>query len=355
GQETFIMNVFRNIDRDKICFNFLCSTQGEGEFDQEIRNLGGSLYVLPPVKRQRGVLKYIEQIHAISGWLKENRNVFDVVHVHTYHSLSAWVHLEACRRAKVSKVIIHSHNTSGPHQMIHRLLREVCKLYRYDKFACSHDAAIWMFGKHATKAGHVHMFYNGIDVSAFRYDEGIARAYKEELQLFGRPVVGHIGRFGYQKNHKFLIEVFKEYLKHEPTAILLLVGKGELEEDIRRLVKEYSMEDSVRFLGSRNDIPQLLNAMDAFVFPSHFEGLSVVLVEAQCNGISIIANENIGKETIISDAMHLLKLESGAKAWANQLSRIIGKRTKSIKTDDFLIANITKEIAARYLTFFRGK
>lgn len=349
GQETFIMNVFRNIDRNKFQFNFLCTSPDKGDYDDEIKSMGGEIYILPPNSKDGKISKYLSEIDTISEWLKNNRDKYDVVHLHTYHALDVWVHLEACRRADVSRVIIHSHNTMAPHPGLHKLMRRVCQRYRFTKFACSREAGIWMYGKKAVDSGEVTVVYNGIDVSEFKYNEETAKRYKEEMGLTGRTVLGHIGRFNYQKNHEFLIDIFHEYLKKDPNAVLLLIGKGELEEAIRKKVDSLGINESVRFMGTRGDIPNLLNAMDCFVFPSHFEGLSVVLVEAQCNGLSIVANKNTAPDAVISDGLYLLPLGS-KEEWAEKIAEVAGKRTENILSDKFDIKKTVQLLTEKYLS-----
>ena len=349
GQETFIMNVFKNIDRSRIQFNFLCSLPDKGDYDDEIKSLGGHIYILPTSNENGKFSKYISEIAVIKNWLENNRDKYDVVHLHTYHALDVWVHLEACRRANVSKVIIHSHNTNAPHPQLHKLMRWICNRYSFTRFACSPEAGIWMYGKRAVDSGKVTVVYNGIDVSEFKYSEETARLYKEELGVAGRTVLGHIGRFNYQKNHEFLLEVFDEYLKKDPGAVLLLIGKGELEDVIKEKAESLKITESVRFLGTRDDIPNLLNAMDCFVFPSHFEGLSVVLVEAQCNGLSIVANNNTASEAIISDGLYLLPLES-KQEWAEKILQIAGKRTDNIVADKFDIKKTVRLLTEKYFS-----
>ena len=326
GQETFIMNAYRNIDREQYQFNFLCSRAGKGDYDEEILELGGNIYHLP--ERENGN-KYLAEIRRITTWLKNNRNTFDIVHVHTYHAADVVTHLEAFRRVGVKNVVIHSHNSNGPHPLFHKTMRILFPIYNFKKLACSEAAASWMYGKRAVDTGEVTIIYNGIDTAKFTYSEQTRLRLREELGLQEDIVLGHIGRFNYQKNHKFLIDCFSLYLKKHSNAKLVLVGTGELKDDIIDYAKTAGVYDSIYFMGVRADVEALLNAFDIFVFPSLYEGLSVVLIEAQCNGLNIISTDNLSPETIISDGMHLLPTES-ADLWAEAIDHYVGKRTKNI-------------------------
>lgn len=317
GIETFIMNVFRNIDKKEVCFDFLCSSREHGDYDDEIRALGGNIYYTS--QSNASIFKHFVVIKSLAKWFKENRNNFDVVHLHADHNVSVLIYLEAMRQAKIKKVIVHSHNNSGSHIMANKLLRNICSLYKFEKFACSEEAGVWLFGKKTVKQGKVKMIPNGIDFVKYTYNPKKSEAKKHELGFQGKTVLGHIGRFSMQKNHKFLIEVFSEYQKINSNSVLLLVGRGELEEQIKKQVHDLSLDDKVKFLGVRDDVSELLQAIDVFVFPSLYEGLSVVLLEVQVASLPVVTNYNISRQTIISDCVTLLPV-TDPKKWAKTIA-----------------------------------
>lgn len=341
GQETFIMNVYRKIDRNKIQFNFLCSDNGKGEFDEEIESLGGEIFCLPQNAVKNGVKKYIKRIEILTKWFSENHKRFDIIHVHTYHALDVFVHLEAARRARIDKIIIHSHNTSGPHKRLHKFMQYVNKLYKFKKFACAYDAGVWLFGKSVMQRGDADVVYNGIEIIDFKYDEKVRNDYKKKLNLDGKNVIGHIGRFNHQKNHEFIIEIFEKYEKSNPNSVLMLVGKGEQYNKIVDLVKSKNLEEKVMFLGSRNDVPNLMTVMDVLLFPSLFEGLSVVLVEAQAAGLQSLVSDNIvpEEELIIPELLMKQSLKNGSEQWADGLAVLLSNTYNRENYNDIMLAS----------------
>ena len=332
GQETFIMNVYRAADHSKFQFLFLCSRAEEGDYDEEIRNLGGSIYYLPAIHYRNSIDKYKQQIDNLSRWLLNNKGKYDIVHLHTYHALDVWVHLKACKKAGVTQIIVHSHNSSGQHPLIHKMFRNTFKYYRFKKLSCSLDAARWMYGERAINRGEVTIILNGINTKEFKYSEVLREQTRKSLGINSKRVIGHIGRFNIQKNHSFLLSSFCEYSKNDDEAVLLLIGKGELEKDIIKKINDLGLEKKVLLLGTRDDIPALLSAMDLFVFPSLYEGLSVVLIEAQCNGLSILCTDNVSPETIISKGMHILPVDD-AERWSKAIKENIGTRIEINESD----------------------
>ena len=351
GQETFIMNVMRHIDRKKVGFCFLCSEAGRGDYDDEIMALGGAIYYLPKRNDAGRLSKIRGQIVDLAKWLKDNRDKFDIVHLHTYHNLDVFIHLAACKRAGVENIVIHSHNTCGPHVFVHKVIGMVCRsFYKFKKLACSKVAGEWLFGKRAVRKGEVTVIYNGIDLADFKYSRECAEEIREKLGLTGKIVLGHIGRFSEQKNHEFLMDIFAEYVKAHDDAVLLLIGRGELEDRIRAKAELLGVQSKVRFLGVRDDVKELLQAMDVFVFPSLYEGLSVVLVEVQASSLPVVTNENIAEETIISDGIRLLPIKD-VKAWCDcidDLRKTDRAQIRLTKEKEFDINSVAEKMQQIY-------
>ena len=160
---------------------------------------------------------------------------------------------------------------------------------------------------------------NAIDCNKYRYSEEIRKQYREKMNLEDNLVFGHIGRFHFQKNQMFLLEIFNEIHKIKPDSKLILIGDGEDKEKILNKINQLKLERSIELLGVRGDVEKIIQAMDAIIFPSLFEGLSLVLVEAQANGISIFASDTISKETKIGDNINFISLEATAKEWAETI------------------------------------
>lgn len=324
GQETFIMNVFRKIDKSEFMFNFLCTSQKKGDYDDEIYALGGEIFYLPENKYNHGIKNWINEIKILTEWFIENKDKYDIVHLHTCHALSVLIYAEACRRAGVKKMIAHSHSTNAPHKFLNEICVLLCNFYSFKCLACSIEAGRWLYGNHNVRRDKVKVVYNGIAVEQYRYEKEIADIYKKRLGAENKIVIGHVGRFHDVKNHEKLINVFYEFRKQHEEAMLLLIGTGELENHIKEKVARLGISDSVCFLGGRSDVANLMMAMDALVFPSKYEGLSIVLVEAQASGLYSIVTDSIvpEEEEIIPEVFNRVSLLENDIYWAKQLCTV---------------------------------
>lgn len=289
GAETLIMNLYRNIDRSKVQFDFL--TCNKGVFDEEIKEMGGRIHRIPYVTSvgHQGYIKSLQK------FFQENQN-YRIVHSHM-DKMSGFV-LKAAKNKNVPVRIAHSHNTSsegGP----------TAKLYKWyagkqisdnanELYACSNAAAYWLFKK---KADSVKILKNGIEQQKFTFTPSIREKVRSSLGIKKDTLLlGHVGRFSLQKNHMFLLELFAEYRKRNSKAKLMLVGDGALKGKIMEKMRELRIEEDVLLLGIRSDINELLQAMDVFVFPSFHEGLPVTLIEAQGAGIPCVISDRISNE-----------------------------------------------------------
>ena len=323
GLETMLMNYYRNIDRTKVQFDFLTHRpeNEKKDYDDEIRSLGGKIYHMPVLNPfSRTYMKSLDE------FFKEHKE-YKIVHSHL-DCLSAYP-LKMAKKNGVPVRIAHSHNTSQEKNLKY-LIKDYSKKqipkYATHLFACGKEAGEWMFGKHKFQ-----IMNNAIDAKKFIYNEEIRKQKRQELGLDGKFVIGHVGRFNLQKNHEFLIEIFKDFAKTNKDAVLILIGNGELQDEIKQQVMEYQMEDQVKFLGLREDIPQLLQAMDLFLFPSLFEGLPVTLVEAQAAGLPCVIADTITDEIMITDRISKVSLDSNLEKWNQVILKYKGmKRTNTM-------------------------
>jgi glycosyltransferase involved in cell wall biosynthesis len=315
GIETMLMNLYRNINRNKVQFDFLTISDEEGHFDKEIYELGGRIYNVK--SRRQGVIKNRLDLNR---FFKEHKE-YNTVHMH----LSSLTYIEPLIIAKkynVKNRIIHSHNTKGAPGLIHSILHNINRL-RIDqivthKFACSKEAGFWLFGKDVY-GEKVNILNNAIDTKIFNFNKNKRNEVRRGLSIQDRFVIGHVGRFSNQKNHSFIIDIFHEiYLKNK-NAVLMLVGDGNLQSEIRQKVNRLGLTDSVLFLGIRSDIPDLLQAMDVFLFPSLYEGLPVTLIEAQAAGLKVIASDSISNEVKITNQLEFNSLSENAKVWSQKV------------------------------------
>jgi glycosyltransferase involved in cell wall biosynthesis len=183
-------------------------------------------------------------------------------------------------------------------------------------FACSRNAGDWLFGRRVLASEQLIVLNNAVDIQEFAYDAQARKLIRNELQATGRLVIGHVGRFNEQKNHGFLIDVFKAIHDNNPKALLVLVGDGHLKPAMERKVASLGLSSQVRFLGIRNDIPKLMQGMDLFLFPSLFEGLPVVLVEAQASGLRCVATDTITSDANVTGRVDFMSLKETPEQWA---------------------------------------
>ena len=313
GVESFVMNYYRELVKYDVQFDFICMYDTLA-YEEEIKSLGGMVFYVSnvkkhPVRFRRELLKILK-----------NTN-YDVIHVNMLSAANI-VPLIVGKKAQVSKVIAHSHNSSTPgilRNLLHCFNKPRILRYATDFFACSEVAGEWLFAKETMQSERFHVIHNALHVEKFFYQESIRQEIRKKLNVEDKFVIGHVGRFEEQKNHGFLVDIFYEIAKERKDAVLLLVGDGELKEQIAKKVQEYGLENRVKFLGVRKDIPQLWNAMDVFVFPSLFEGLPLVALEAQASGVYSVMADTISKEVKITDSIVFLPLDHNAKEWKKQI------------------------------------
>ncbi|TCI48273.1 MULTISPECIES: glycosyltransferase [unclassified Exiguobacterium] len=316
GAETLIMNLFRNIDRKRIIFDFVVHSQKEGFYDKEILKLGGRIHRVPNFNTKNSI-NYCISWNTFFKTFKEYRIIHS--HVRSTASLFLWI-----ARKHGKHTIIHSHNTSngkGVNAFIKDFLQIPLKYIADDFFACSRDAGHYLFGEKIMSSNKCEILPNAIDIKKFSYEESGRKKVREELGINDNQLVlGHIGRFEYQKNHDYLIEIFSEVVKNDNKAILLLIGSGSLLDSIKQKVKEKKIEENVRFLGLRADTSSLLKGMDIFLFPSHFEGLPVTLVETQVSDLKCIISDGISNEVDFKMGhIDYISLKKPPEFWANEI------------------------------------
>lgn len=289
GAETLVMSLYRNIDRSKVQFDFL--TCKEGVFDAEILELGGKVHRIPYIT-EAGHFGYLK---ALDSFFAAHRE-YKILHSHM-DKMSGFV-LRAAKRAGIPVRIAHSHNTSSEGGVAAKLYKwyasQFIKSSATNLMACSDRAAQWLFGDDSQRCRIVK---NGIELNKFTFSKAIRKEVRDSLGINEKAlVIGHVGRFFRQKNHTFLIDIFREYVRFNSNTVLLLIGNGEMYSDIKQKVSTLDLAEKVKFLGVRSDVDLLLQAFDVFVFPSLHEGLPVTLVEAQGAGVPCIISDTITPE-----------------------------------------------------------
>lgn len=324
GVEAVIMNYYRNIDRTKIQFDFVIDGYKKSLLDEEIVSLGGKVYKVEPYNKN--IFKYIYQIYKI---VKQNN--YEIVHSNmntlaVFSLFAAWL-----AGAKVR--ILHNHSTAVKSERIRTvikyILRPFAPIFANRYMACSKLAGEWMYGKKKMEEGKVKVLNNAINVGDFVYNPRLREKLRQDLNIDKETlVIGHVGRFMYQKNHDFLIDIFKEIHKQRNNSLLLLIGDGVLRKNIETKVKNYGLKDCVKFLGLRKDVKDLYNVMDVFVLPSWYEGLPVVSVEAQANGLPCFVSDRVSEECNLSSSMHFISLDKNVGDWVDKILNNSGFRNK---------------------------
>ena len=310
GVEAVVMNYYRHIDRSKVQFDFYADEDSTWIPKDEIESLGGHVYIVPPYQRLH---KYIP---ALIKLFKDNG--YKIVHAHL-NTLNIFP-LFAAKRAGVPVRICHNHSTAARGEIKKNILkysfRPFAKVYATHYAACSKHAGEWLFGKKSVERGEVTIFNNAIDLEKFKFDPTVRDEVRKELGIEGKFVIGHVGRFCYQKNQDFLIDVFAKVHEQSKNAVLLLVGDGPDRARIEERVKSNPWRDDVIILGNRGDVERIYPAMDVFVFPSRYEGLGMAAVEAQAAGLPCLLSDKMTEEAKITDNAFFLSLESGIEAWS---------------------------------------
>ena len=268
GVESVVMNYYRNIDKEKIQFHFLCDEDSTDIPYQEIEKQGGKVIIIPPYQK---LFKYQKELYRI---FKENN--YKIVHSHI-NALSVFP-LRIAKKAGIPIRIAHSHTTSNKKEwkrnLIKNILRPFSKVYANVFFACTKHAGEWLFGKKIIERKELNVINNAIDLKKFEFNENTREDLRKELGIKEDVlVIGHVGRFMKQKNHEFLIDVFNELIKKNENSILMLIGQGPLLNEMKQKVRDLNIEDKVKFIGQVTNVEKYYNIMDVFLFPSIYEGL----------------------------------------------------------------------------------
>lgn len=310
GLETFVMTLFRHMDRTRYQFDFLYYDEHIA-YEDELRLAGCGLYKI--TKRSKNYFVYKKQLARLFA-----KGQYDVFWSNKT-ALSAIEPFVAAKEHGVLKIICHSHSSKNMGSiftyLMHRMHRCMIGRYITDRFACSDVAAQWFFGGNE----RVTIVRNAVDTDAYRYNPGIRSQIRESLGLKCERVVGHIGRFSPEKNHRFLLEIFSRLHKEHPDTILLLCGDGPDIAAVKAQAVSLGISDSVRFLGIRKDIPQLLQAIDVFVMPSLFEGLPFVLVEAQAAGLPCLVADTVSPQAKLTERLKFRSLKDDVKIWVDEI------------------------------------
>ncbi|MGN1322892.1 MAG: glycosyltransferase family 1 protein [Bacilli bacterium] len=350
GVEAVLMNYYREIDKSKIQFDFICDNDSTNIPYEEIERLGGKVILIPPYQK---IFKYHKELKRV---LKEGK--YKIVHSHI-NTLSVFS-LCAAWTAKVPVRIAHSHSTTNPSEkkknLFKLVLRPFSKLYATNYMACTEHAGRWMFGNKDFENDKVFVLNNAIDLEKYSYNEKLRKKLRKELNVKeDNIVIGHIGRFVEQKNHKFIIEIFKKISDQNDKAVLLLIGQGPLMQKMKEFVSRLKLNEKVIFLGQKDNANEYYNAMDLFLFPSLYEGLGMVLIEAQVSGLSCIASTEVPDVAKITESVEFVDLNDTIDKWVKSVTKFFknnknrSTNLKSVTENGYNILEETKKLENYYL------
>lgn len=320
GAETYLMKLFRQLDKACYQMDFCVTIQEEGDYDREIFELGGKIYHVP--LKSRHPFKSFNEIRKIV----RNGKYKSVLRI-SGNSLSC-LDLFAAKLGGAKKLCFRSSNSKAGDcvffDILHVIFRPWLNLIANVKMAPSTEAAVFMFGKRWVMNHKVNLLRNAIDIKKFTYNEEIRKEYRKKLGVEGKYVIGHVGRFTYQKNHDYLVEIFAKVCKKNINVVLLLIGRGELKEEIKEKIIGLHLESNVIFLDVRRDIPELMNAMDLLLLPSLYEGMPNVLIEAQVSGLHCITSDKVTNEANITGLVKYISLDA-PEMWIDSIVESIEK------------------------------
>ncbi len=348
GSQMMVMNIYRNIDRTKIQFDFVIHADGITSLACEAQSLGATIYTCPAFS--------LASCKAYPDWWRTffaEHSEYSIVHSHV-RSTAAIV-LKIAKNYGL-KTIAHSHSTSsgtGFQAVVKTILQSRIR-YVADYFmGCSQVAGIWLFGKKVCESGRYFNVRNAIDTKAYIFDPVIAEDVRKTLGFSERDIIiGHVGRFSEPKNHMFLLDIFHALHTKNSAYKLLLVGDGELQKDVEQKIRDLDLQDAVTLTGVRSDVNRLLMAMDLFLFPSKWEGLPVSVVEAQAAGVPCVISYAITSEVCITPLVKRLSTDEPVEKWAAAVETHAGSRhedhSEAIKNAGYDIETATNWISRFY-------
>lgn len=357
GVTSFVMNYYQNIDRVKVQFDFLYFEKVDKEILNQIEDLNGNIYYISKPSLKHIIKTYKE----FDKFFKENTNKYTAVHLHEVYLVHFIKHF--CDKYGIKHLITHAHTTkysdNPKNALRNRIMCMGLKKAATDYFACSKAAGEFYYGKQAVESGLVKIIPNAIDLEKYKFNESIRKKVRKELNIENKFVVGHIGRMAKQKNQIFLLKVFQKVHQVNSNAVLLMVGDGPLRNEIEKEILKLDLKENVRLLGVRNDVPNLLMAMDIFVLPSLYEGLPVVCVEAQATGLKCVLSENITKE-MDCGYCKFIDLNKSIYFWSECINSYINIERKRdindccIKVDSYNILKTSDDLLKLYLSLSRS-
>lgn len=358
GAETLVMNWYRNIDRSKIQFDFVIHTTEKCSYTNEVLALGGRIFSVP---EYRG----INHIQYCQAWknLFEQHSEFKIVHGHVRSTAAIYLFIAK----KYNRIAIsHSHainNGSGIGAIIKNAYQYPVRYIADYQWACSMEAGEFLFGKDVLNHKNYSLIKNAIDVKRFEYNSVVRQEIRNELEIGNKLVFGHVGRFTFEKNHEFLLGLFENYHKINNDSILIFVGIGPLLNNVKAIVMEKNLQDAVMFLGEREDVDRLLQGIDLFLFPSLFEGLGIVAIEAQAADLPVLISNRVPADVLILKDTKVCSIDSvnSKEIWLETIKEMnLSTRNRVSRAEELIHAGYdisveAKTVQRKYLNIIKNK
>ncbi|MGE4585216.1 MAG: glycosyltransferase [Sphaerochaeta sp.] len=337
------------MDHTKIIFDFETIKGYEPIYEQDVIDTGSKIF--KNCRYRDGVLKCL---HNQFKHIKADH--YDIVYSQNGYDAAPQMLFAAILGVK--RRIAHSHVANSPESIARKLRRKIfgklVRLCATDLLACSKEAAVWAYGKKPPEGELYHIINNAIDLNLYVFDADKRADIRTGFSLDNNLVLGCVGRFSYQKNYSFLIDIFKSICQLKSNAVLVLIGDGELMPEIRGKVERFGLQEKVHFWGARTDVYHLLNAFDVFVLPSNYEGFGIVYVEAQAMGLPCYGSkEGVPLAAKVSDLMHYLSLSDSSETWAKEILTGCSSTFERRDTHDELVeAGFDIDVEARKFEHF---
>lgn len=355
GIQSLVFEIAKRINKDKFQLDFLLLDDGKKyELEEELKELGCKVYKLHGIWI-RTPIDFLRYTNTLEDFFKKHNN-YDIVHMHS--SSKNYLILKKAKKYGIKTRIAHSHNIDFQtknvfKKVIGNLFKFNLKKYATDYFACSELAGKWLFGNSITNNEKFKIIHNAIDFERFKFNTEVREKIRKENRIEKNEIlIGHVGRFSNQKNHEFLIEIFKELKRLNSRYKLILIGTGENELKIKNIVKKLNLENDVIFAGFKSNVNEYMQAMDVFLLPSKYEGLPVVGIEAQAAGLPIFVSKDvITSELKITQLISFISLSKSAKEWATIIhnGNLVRKdSTEEFKIQKYFIEDTVKELEKIY-------
>lgn len=323
GIESYLLSILKKAKEYEIQLDFVTDFP-RIVYEEILKEFGARIFYIPAKGK-----KLLNHWKGLKKILNENPN-YDTVYFNILDAGAVFTMLIPWLMGK--KIVVHSHNGNTDKMILHKICKPFLNIVADEYVACSELAAEFMFGKRKYEKEDVVIVPNAIDVRKYEYNLETRNYYRKMLGLEKKFVVCHVGRITRQKNPFRVIDIFNQVHLKEPKACLIYVGSGELEEEIKKYVCEKRLEDTVYFLGKRDDVAEIMQASDVFLLPSLYEGLPIVAIEAQAAGLPIVLSDNITKETDITGLVLFISLKEKDEKWANSIISYQGGERKSYKS-----------------------